>query len=254
MHTIPEGENRMKLRKFRIPCPIPSLRGTKIAVTADLHGRDGSTALDILAGELPELICAPGDILQETDRYSVRECFNRKGLDFLAGCRKIAPVYYSIGNHERGMNDENRAILADAGIHLLDNTWTPYGVLTIGGLTSGYTSGLPKQRNTPPPDTSFVKKFAMQKGFKLLLCHHPEYWPAYIRETSINLTVSGHAHGGQWQIPFTNQGIYAPGQHLFPKYTSGVYQNRLAVSRGMANTVPVPRFFNPCEMLLLELV
>ena len=254
MHTIPEGENRMKLRKFRIPCPIPSLRGTKIAVTADLHGRDGSTALDILAGELPELICAPGDILQETDRYSVRECFNRKGLDFLAGCRKIAPVYYSIGNHERGMNDENRAILADSGIHLLDNTWTPYGVLTIGGLTSGYTSGIPKQRNMPPPDTSFVKKFAMQKGFKLLLCHHPEYWPAYIRETSINLTVSGHAHGGQWQIPFTNQGIYAPGQHLFPKYTSGVYKNRLAVSRGMANTVPIPRFFNPCEMLLLELV
>ena len=244
----------MKLRKFRIPCPIQSLRGTKIAVTADLHGRDGRNALEILAGEAPDMICAPGDIMQETDRYSVRECFNQNGLDFLTGCRKIAPVYYSIGNHERGMNDGNRAILADAGIHLLDNTWTQYHALTVGGLTSGYTSGIPKQRNTPPPDASFVKKFAMQKGFRLLLCHHPEYWPAYIRETDIALTVSGHAHGGQWQIPFTNQGIYAPGQHLFPKYTSGIYENRLAVSRGMANTVPVPRFFNPCEMLLLELI
>jgi len=244
----------MKLRKFRIPCPIPSLRGTKIAVTADLHSRDGRKALEILTEELPEIICAPGDIMQETDRYSARECFNQNGLEFLTECRKIAPVYYSIGNHERGMNDENRAILADAGIHLLDNTWTLYGGLTIGGLSSGYMSGVPKQRNTPPPDVSFVRKFAMQKGFRLLLCHHPEYWPAYIRETDINLTVSGHAHGGQWQIPLTNQGIYAPGQHLFPKYTSGIYENRLAVSRGMANTVPVPRFFNPREMLLLELV
>ena len=94
----------------------------------------------------------------------------------------------------------------------------------------------------------------MQDGFRILLCHHPEYWPAYIRETDIDLTLSGHAHGGQWQIPFTNQGIFAPGQHLFPKYTSGIYKNRLAVSRGMANTVCIPRFFNPREILLLELV
>jgi len=243
----------MKLRKFRIPSP-DILHGTKIAVTADLHGRDGNAALEILTGERPDMICAPGDILQETDRYSVRECFNKNGLDFLAGCRKIAPVFYSLGNHERGMTDENRGILADAGITLLDNTWVQTDALTVGGLTSGYTSGIPKQRNTPPPDASFVKKFAMQKGFRLLLCHHPEYWPQYIRETDIELTVSGHAHGGQWQIPFTNQGIYAPGQHLFPKYTSGIYENRLAVSRGMTNTVCVPRFFNPCEILLLELL
>ena len=99
-----------------------------------------------------------------------------------------------------------------------------------------------------------LRDFASLNAPKILLSHHPEYWPAYIRETDIDLTVSGHAHGGQWQIPFTNQGIYAPGQHLFPKYTSGIYENRLAVSRGMANTVCIPRFFNPCEMLLLELI
>lgn len=247
----------MNIRRFKIVCSgkrTPA--GTTIAVTADLHGRDGSTALEYLTELRPDIICAPGDIMQSTDQYSVRECFNEKGLAFLSRCRKIAPVYYSIGNHERGMTDENRAILADAGVTLLDNAWVTCGSLslTIGGLSSGYGSGVPKQRNTPPPDTSFVRKFAMQAGFRLLLCHHPEYWPAYIRETGIELTLSGHAHGGQWQIPFTNQGIFAPGQHLFPKYTSGVYENRLAVSRGMANTVWIPRFFNPREMLILELV
>ena len=65
----------MKLRRFQIPCPngAKMLQNTKIAVTADLHGRDVNEALEILAGESPDLICAPGDILQETDRYSVRE-------------------------------------------------------------------------------------------------------------------------------------------------------------------------------------
>ena len=245
----------MNIRRFNIVCRgtrIPA--GITVAVTADLHFRDSGTAVEQLRELRPDIICAPGDIMQETDHFSIHECFNEKGFTFLTDCRKIAPVYYSIGNHERGMTDKNRAILADAGITLLDNTWVHNGSLTIGGLTSGYTSGIPKQRNTPPPDVSFVRKFAMQDGFRILLCHHPEYWSAYIRETDIELTLSGHAHGGQWQIPFTNQGIFAPGQHLFPKYTSGVYKNRLAVSRGMANTVCIPRFFNPREILLLKLV
>jgi len=245
----------MNIRRFKIICNgkrVPS--GLRIAVTADLHHRPWQEAAEQLREIRPDLICAPGDIMQETDHFSIHECFNQVGFDFLAECRKIAPVYYSIGNHERGMTDENRAILADAGITLLDDAWVRCGPLTIGGLTSGYRSGVPKQRNTPPPDASFVRKFAMQDGFRLLLCHHPEYWPAYIRETDIELTLSGHAHGGQWQIPFTNQGICAPGQHLFPKYTSGVYENRLAVSRGMSNTVFVPRFFNPREVMILELI
>ncbi len=245
----------MNIRRFRIPCTAPHLAGTKIAVCADLHHRDGHAAADLLRKHRPDLICAPGDIFQEADHFSLHECFNQRGLDFLAACTDIAPVYYSLGNHERGMTEQNRQILADAGVHLLDNTWLLYRSMLIGGLSSGYVSGVPKQRNTPPPDMEFIRKFDIRRAeFKLLLCHHPEYWKPYIRETSVDLTLSGHAHGGQWQIPFTNQGIYAPGQHLFPKYTSGVYEKRLAVSRGMSNTVPVPRFFNPCEILLLELV
>ncbi len=245
----------MNIRRFRIPCTVPDLAGTKIAVCADLHHRDGHDAVDLLRENRPDIVCAPGDIFQETDRYSLRECFNQRGLDFLTACTDIAPVYYSLGNHERGMTDRNRQILAEVGVHLLENTWIPYRSMLIGGLSSGYVPGMSKQRNTPPPDVGFIQKFALQRAkFKLLLCHHPEYWKPYIRETSVDLTLSGHAHGGQWQIPFTNQGIYAPGQHLFPKYTSGVYENRLAVSRGMTNTVCVPRFFNPCEILLLELV
>ena len=67
--------------------------------------------------------------------------------------------------------------------------------------------------------------------------------------------MAGHAHGGQWR--FFGRGIYAPGQGLFPKYTSGLYREGgeiLAVSRGMTNSVRwIPRFFDPCEILVLAL-
>lgn len=243
----------MNIRRFEIPCDVGGAVGTTIAVVADLHSRDGRFAARLIAENKPNLICAPGDILQATDKYSVRECFNENGFAFLTECRKIAPVFYSMGNHERGMTPENRAVLEGAGICLLDDDFTTWGSFVIGGLSSGYKSGVSKQRETPPPNVDFLRNFAKLRGYRILLCHHPEYWRKYVRDTDIELTVSGHAHGGQWQIPFTNRGIYAPGQHIFPKYTSGVYENRLAVSRGMANTVPVPRFFNPCEILILEL-
>ena len=86
---------------------------------------------------------------------------------------------------------------------------------------------------------------------RLLLCHHPEYYPDYIRGTDIELTVSGHAHGGQWSI--FGRGVFAPGQGLFPKYTAGVYDGgRLVVSRGVTNTVRIPRFFNPTEIVVIN--
>jgi predicted MPP superfamily phosphohydrolase len=65
------------------------------------------------------------------------------------------------------------------------------------------------------------------------------------------MIVSGHAHGGQWRV--FGRGVYAPDQHLFPKYTSGVHEGRLVISRGVANTVsPIPRFFNRREGVVVS--
>jgi len=86
---------------------------------------------------------------------------------------------------------------------------------------------------------------------KILLSHHPEYYAQYIKATKIDLTVSGHAHGGQWR--FFGQGIFAPGQGFFPKYTAGVHDDRLIISRGLGNPHPIPRFNNPPELVIVEI-
>ena len=84
------------------------------------------------------------------------------------------------------------------------------------------------------------------------MCHHPEYYEWYPIIKSADLVLSGHAHGGQWR--FFGRGVYAPGQGLWPKYTKGVYDGRLVVSAGCSNsTTPVPRLFNPSEVVFVSL-
>lgn len=235
----------MKITTYVLPARVSS--PLRIAIAADLHGRPYQNALDLLADMKPDLTVCPGDMMELTDRYSVSDSCNRRGFAFLKGAAAIAPVYYSLGNHELGMTAENRTALRDCGVTLLENQ---SAVLkngwAIGGLSSGQLSSGPSE-----DALAFLARFSALDGGKLLLCHHPEYYPKHIRETDVDVTVSGHAHGGQWR--FFGRGIYAPGQGIFPKYTKGVYENRLCVSRGMANTVVFPRFFNPREVVLLVL-
>ena len=93
---------------------------------------------------------------------------------------------------------------------------------------------------------------AKRPEFRLLMCHHPEYYPRHIAPHDIDLTLSGHAHGGQVRIG--KQGLYAPGQGLLPRLTSGFYDGgRLLVSRGMTNATWAPRIRCKCELIILRL-
>jgi len=97
----------------------------------------------------------------------------------------------------------------------------------------------------------WLERFSAMKGYKILLCHHPEYYKRFVKGKDIDLILAGHAHGGQ--IRLFGKGLFAPGQGLFPKYTSGVYDGRLLVSRGIANMVKIPRLFNKGEVICIEL-
>ena len=90
-----------------------------------------------------------------------------------------------------------------------------------------------------------------EPGVKVLMCHRPEDYIRYLRGSRVDLVLSGHAHGGQ--IRLGGQGLYAPGQGFFPKYTHGVADGRMIISAGASNPSPVPRIGNPREVLLIEL-
>lgn len=231
--------------------------GLRLAVASDLHSVAHESILEDLKNEKPDLILIPGDL---TDDVEIRKEDDRS-YDFLRGAASIAPTYYSLGNHElacyhkgnpwrhpipRPLTDEIRERIAKTGAVLLENDCATFGRLTLCGLTSGING------KVNAPDQAALKRFAKADGYRILLCHHPEYFVPYVKETDVELTVCGHAHGGHWR--FFGIAVYAPGQGLLPKYTSGVLENRCVISRGLGDHTRIPRIANRRELIFIDLI
>lgn len=261
----------------------------KIALLADLHNEKGEKVLEILKKEAPDLILIAGDMVDGNHvDWSGYTLINKNVTDFLTECARMAPTYYSMGNHEWFLRRNEFDRVALTGAIVLDNSYARLDEdLVVGGLTSatvmtrrawekdhpdwswqnisfhriGNLKKKPKEdQNTylnETLDTSWIEAYEAEKGTKILLCHHPEYWALkgpILKERDINLTLSGHAHGGQWRI--FGKSIFAPGQGIFPKYAGGKYEEegkQLIVSRGLSNTVKVPRLWNPPEVVIINL-
>ena len=91
-------------------------------------------------------------------------------------------------------------------------------------------------------------------GFTILLSHRPELFDTYV-DCEIDLVLSGHAHGGQFRIPFVG-GVVAPNQGFFPKFDAGIYteeNTNMLVSRGIGNSIIPVRVNNRPEVILIEL-
>ncbi len=242
-----------------------------IALLSDFHNIKSEHIINSLCVHKPEMIAITGDIFYKCNSISKETmCKKQKNvIPFLKECSLIAKTFLSLGNHEWAISDEDISTIESNDVTLLDNSWVNWNNAWIGGFTSdkvteyrlfrkiakcGMSSVVSKKdmystlRKSGIPnqiDTKWLNKSL--DGFKIVLCHHPEYYK-YIPD-DVNVVLSGHAHGGQ--IRLFGKGIYAPGQGFFPKYTMGVYDNRLVVSRGLSNTSIIPRLFNPKEIVYI---
>lgn len=239
-------------------------RRVRIVVLSDLHsceGREIGGIVDEVRRLSPDLVLMPGDTFERLDGSAVAG--NERGLELVRSISGICPTFLSVGNHENGGDGswnlikwyfvssvpfvydggDLERIRASGGV-LLDNEYAEWQGIRIGGLSSGLIN--PKRR----PHLDWLKDFCAFDGFKILMCHHPEYYKKYLRDMDIDLIVSGHAHGGQWR--FFGRGVFAPGQGIFPKYTSGVHHGRLVVSRGLKPSGRIPRIFNNPEIVCVD--
>ncbi len=213
-------------------------RTLRLAVAPDLHSSPFDDVLEEFAR--CDAVLVPGDLVDRHRRN------NGNARRFLETVPEIVPVFYSLGNHERKYRkrDEWLGLVARSRVCLLDNDMVRFHGLCIGGLSSAEGE----------PDTAFLDRFEREAGWRLLLCHHPEVYRDYVSGRKIDLTLCGHAHGGQIQI--RGRGLYAPGQGLFPRLTDGLYDNgKMLLSRGMTNGAKprIPRISNPCELIILTL-
>lgn len=236
-------------------------KGIRFALVSDLHAQSYDEPLALVRDAKPDYILLGGDIFEALDgSFDER---NENVFPFLSELSKIAPTFYSTGNHEdgaahsefkgvksfrdRGHNYSKASLnkIEKSGVRLLLDSYTVCDGIAFGGLASGLVNG------DGEPNLEFLRRYAALDAPKVLISHHPEYYKKYIKALPIELTVSGHAHGGQWR--FFGRGLFAPGQGLFPRYTSGVHENRLVISKGLKRTSIPPRIFNPCEVVIIDL-
>ena len=238
-----------KMEQYNISnyCFYGNIKGEiKLVFVSDLHESPINNLLNNIRKLNPDLILLGGDII-----HSKR--LSKNGLNFFNETALIAPTLCCIGNHERLFGDDILFEIIKSGVIPLDDSAIQFKDINIGGLSSPvqeYNNTVKGKERVPNLD--WLSEYEKINGYKILLCHQPEYYDKYIREHNIDLVLSGHAHGGQWRIG--NQGVYAPGQGLFPKYTAGMYDSRLIVSRGIGNAHLIPRINNKPEIILIKII
>jgi hypothetical protein len=235
-----------------------SFDGFVIAHISDLHnakfGKGEEKLLSALRAEKPDIIAVTGDLI-DANRTNVD-----RAMEFIDGAVKIAPVYYVTGNHEAKTNDFEplRMRMKAAGVHFLDDGITQIrrgdGVISLLGLKEYkfFLRGRPKKEILRILGEKLKGMTSGKGGYKILLSHRPELFDLYAG-AGIDLSLCGHAHGGQIRIPF---GVIAPNQGLFPRYTSGIYKTGdsvMEVSRGLGNSAFPLRINNTPEIVIVKL-
>lgn len=258
----------MKITRYKYAAPIT------IALLSDLHNKPYSQIISQVKELDPDIIAVTGDVIlgqrpNENDKTPITQQ-QENVLPFLRECALTAPTFFSLGNHEWMLCDRDMELIRNTGAVILDNSFVECKGAAIGGLTSARRTAYEnyKRQNGKSqllypefkkeqlkseeeiPDTSWLNEFEAHRGFKILLCHHPEYRDQFLMNRKIDLILCGHCHGGQIRI--FDHGLFAPGQGWWPKYTKGVHGNMI-ISAGLSNTAGViPRLFNPTEIVYIS--
>lgn len=230
-----------------------------IAHISDLHnkkfGEDQIKILNKVKSASPDIIVITGDLIDRR-RYDLETA-----MIFIMGAIDIAPVYYVSGNHEAwsGKFSSIKESLIDTGVNIIDNTeielFKGKSSINILGVSDPdfFTSDYLEGTNTTEM-TQKLNQWSTDNDFKILLSHRPELFDLYC-DNNMDLIFTGHAHGGQFRIPFVG-GLIAPDQGLFPQFTSGSYHKNsstMFVSRGLGNSIVPIRIFNRPEIVVVTL-
>lgn len=242
--------SRYEVKSQKLP---ESFDGFKIVQLSDLHGAEfGENGMGLVekVKELePDMIALTGDfVTDEGDLAAVEK--------LAARLTELCPVYFVSGNHEfgSGLAVKVRNILERAGVKYLSNEYLTISRGEDGILLGGVEDPLAYADMLSPDELAQKMNDAAPDAFKILLGHR-NYWMTEYPELPVDLIFCGHAHGGLIRIPGVG-GLIGTDRRLFPDFDAGQFNNgryTLIVSRGLGNSVPIPRIFNRPEIVCVEL-
>ena len=251
----------------KLPKAFDGYRITQVSdLQSEYFGKNQKNLIEKVEKTNPDIIVYTGDLLDRNHtNFDAAE-------EAMKGLLNIAPVYYINGNHEMAVEEHAMEAfyekLAEMGVVVLfdcENKIEKDGeTISLLGL-SEYTvfscKGFVRDNSEPLDMELFagalkdLRQQAEENAFAVLLAHEPQYLEEYA-EAGFDLAFAGHAHGGQIRLPFTD-GLYAPGQGVLPKLTSGMrYHENMAlvISRGLGNSTFPFRVFNRPEIVTVKLL
>ena len=231
-------------------------KGFKIAQISDFHNYAPLTrkVAALTMAEKPDIIAITGDL------FDCRKTDVDTALALIEKLVKIAPVYYVRGNHEAKIKNTRRitALVEKLGARVIEQQKVTIqrngDFITLMGAKDPQFYRNDKNNGGQQFRHKLLTHTQGDSTFKLLLSHRPEFIHTY-RDSGIALALTGHAHGGQFGIPFTDYGVFVPNQGIFPPYAAGMKQldnTTVVISRGIGNSVFPFRLFNRPEIVTIE--
>lgn len=234
----------------------------KIVHLSDLHkrsfGKYNIRLIKKVRSLTPDFIIFSGDLIS-------RHIKDLTGFEkFIENLVKIAPVYFSMGNHELDLKITDNIkyrrfieILKKYNVHILENNSE---TLIYKNRKISITGAL-LRRTVYKIDDSYknIERYSLEDIFNdlgnpeheclnILIAHNPFFAETY-SHWKADYTLSGHVHGGAIRIPLFDIPLLSPERKFFPEYSKGVFEignMKLLVSGGLGKF----RLFNPPEIVV----
>ena len=238
-----------------------SFDGKRIVFVSDIHhgnalSRERLVKLVQRINSLdPDIIVLGGDYSSRKEKYIIPV------FDELRKLKSKYGIFGVMGNHDYFVNgDLTKKMMLRNGIKICDNKsyWVKINrdSIKIGGVDDPNGS-------VPVLDSTILD--VRKKDFCILISHRPDYIKQ-MNTDKVDLTLSGHTHGGQvtffglWApiLPSDN-GLWASFSFSVDaqKYCYGLYQRnsnmQSYVTSGIGTRSPNFRFFRRPEIAVLEL-
>lgn len=251
--------------------------GLRIVMISDLHRKKfdetNQKLVNMTAEQKPDLIAVNGDMLERDYTDDELEAL----ASLLERLNKIAPVYFTAGNHDycafftvirqiagnylAGIEKSDALLrLEQTGAIFLENEYRDVEIngqkLRIGGFYGHATRMDYDTDDTWAERRDFLTEFCNTDSYKLMLSHRPD---SFIHCTEkddwdIDLILCGHTHNGMVSLPFGLGAIWTS-EGFFPEHDRGEFtigsHSKMLIFAGLAGGKNVPRVFNPPELGLI---
>lgn len=247
--------SRVTIESADIPAAFD---GKRIVFVSDVHhGKYLSRArvkslVEKINAEHPDLILMGGDYSYTNSNY-IRSFF-----ELFSEAHSKWGRFGVIGNHDNFVDGAlTREMMRETGVYICDNRsyWIRYrgARIKIGGV-----GDLENEQQLPEKTIGDVRK----KDFCILLVHQPAYIQRLTTD-KVDLTLSGHTHGGQvtlfglWApILPTPNGLFSWPNSVDQRYHYGLVKDgerQSYITSGVGTRFPPLRFFCRPEFVVLTL-